>query len=335
LNLSHNLTLTVRTERWPIAGTFTISRGAKTEAVVVVAELRGGGMTGRGECVPYGRYGETVEGVTAAIEAIRPMLADGLTRQALQSAVPAGAARNALDCAFWDLEAKQSGRRAYEIAGLPAPRPLTTAFTISIARPAEMAKATAAAAGRALLKIKLGGSSEDGGDAARIAAVRAAAPRATLIVDANEGWTEQNLAANLAACAQAGVVLVEQPLAEGKDQALAQIQRPIPVCADESVHDRRSLAALKGKYDAVNIKLDKTGGLTEALAMAAEAAQSGFAIMAGCMVATSLAMAPAVLLAQSARFVDLDGPLLLAKDRDGGLRYEQSLVYPPEVAFWG
>ena len=333
--MSHNLTLTVRTEHWPIAGTFTISRGTKTEAVVVVAELREGGTTGRGECVPYGRYGESVEGVTAAIETIRPQLAAGLTRRGLQGAMPPGAARNALDCAFWDLEAKQSGRRAYEIAGLPAPRALTTAFTISVARPAEMAKGTAAASGRALLKIKLGGNAEDGGDTARIAAVRAAAPRATLIVDANEGWTEQNLAANLAACAQAGVVLVEQPLPEGKDQALAQIQRPIPVCADESVHDRRSLAALKGKYDAVNIKLDKTGGLTDALAMAAEAAQSGFAIMVGCMVATSLAMAPAVLLAQSARFVDLDGPLLLANDRDGGLRYEQSLVYPPEVDFWG
>jgi L-alanine-DL-glutamate epimerase-like enolase superfamily enzyme len=335
LNLSHNLTVSLKTERWPIAGTFTISRGAKTEALVVVAELSDGRMTGRGECVPYGRYGESVDGVTAALEAIRAQIAAGMTRQGLQQAMPPGAARNAVDCAFWDLEAKQSGRRAYEIAGLPAPRPLTTAFTISIARPAEMAKATAAASGRALLKIKLGGNAEDGGDAARIAAVRAAAPKAALIVDANEGWTEENLGANLAACARAGVVLVEQPLPEGRDQALARIQRPIPVCADESAHDRRSLAALKGKYDAVNIKLDKTGGLTEALAMAAEAKASGFAIMAGCMVATSLAMAPAVLLAQRARYVDLDGPLLLAKDRDGGLRYEESLIYPAEASFWG
>ena len=323
------------TERWPIAGTFAISRGAKTEAVVVVAELGDGQATGRGECVPYARYGESVDSVTAAIEAIRPQLAAGLTRQDLQGALPPGAARNAVDCALWDLEAKRSGRRVYELAGLPAPRPLTTAFTISIAAPAAMAKAAGAAAGRALLKIKLGGSNEDGGDAARIAAVRAAAPKATLIVDANEGWTEQNLAANLAACARAGVVLVEQPLPEGRDKALAAIQRPIPVCADESVHDRSSLPALKGKYDAVNIKLDKTGGLTEALAMAADAEREGFAIMAGCMVATSLAMAPAVLLAQSARFVDLDGPLLLAKDRDGGLRYQSSLIYPPEAGFWG
>jgi L-alanine-DL-glutamate epimerase-like enolase superfamily enzyme len=321
------------TERWPIAGTFAISRGAKTEAVVVVAELGDGPLTGRGECVPYGRYGESVDSVTTAIKAIQPQLAAGLTRQALQDALPPGAARNAVDCALWDLEAKRSGRRVYELAGFPAPRPLTTAFTISIAAPAAMAKAAAAAAGRALLKVKLGGA--DGIDPTRIAAVRAAAPKATLIVDANEGWTEQNLAANLTACAEAGVVLVEQPLPEGQDQALARIRRPIPVCADESVHDRRSLPALKGKYDAVNIKLDKTGGLTEALAMAADAEREGFAIMAGCMVATSLAMAPAVLLAQSARFVDLDGPLLLAKDRDGGLRYQDSLVYPPEAGFWG
>ncbi len=321
------------TERWPIAGTFTISRGAKTEAVVVVAELADGQMTGRGECVPYARYGESVASVTAAIDAIRPRLAAGLTRQTLQSAMPPGAARNALDCAFWDLEAKRSGKRVHELAGLPAPHPLTTAFTISIAGPAEMAQAAATASGRALLKIKLGAA--DGDDAARIAAVRAAAPKATLIVDANEGWTEQNLAANLAACAQAGVVLVEQPLPEGQDQALARIQRPIPVCADESVHDCRSLPALAGKYDAVNIKLDKTGGLTEALKMALDCQKSGFAVMAGCMVATSLAMAPAVLLAQSARFVDLDGPLLLARDRDGGLRYEASLVYPADAGFWG
>ena len=209
--MSHYLTLSLMTERWPIAGTFAISRGAKTEAVVVVAELAEGSFKGRGECVPYARYGESVASVTAAIEAIRLRLAAGLTRQALQSAMPAGAARNAVDCALWDLEAKRSGKRAYELAGLPTPQPLTTAFTISIAAPAAMAKAAAAASGRALLKVKLGGNAEDGGDAARIAAVRAAAPKATLIVDANEGWTEDNLAGHLAACAQAGVVLVEQP----------------------------------------------------------------------------------------------------------------------------
>jgi L-alanine-DL-glutamate epimerase-like enolase superfamily enzyme len=325
----------VTPERWPIAGSFTISRGAKTEAVVVVVELGDGGMTGRGECVPYGRYGESVETVTAAIEAMRGPLTNGLTRISLQTKMRPGAARNSLDCAFWDLEAKRSGRPVYELAGLPAPCPLTTAFTISLADPAGMAAAAMKAAGRALLKVKLGGDATHGGDQARIAAVRAAAPQATLIVDANEGWREDNLAENLAACASAGVVLVEQPLPEGRDQALAGIGRQIPLCADESVHDRASLKALAGKYDAVNIKLDKTGGLTEALAMAQAAKMQGLDIFAGCMVATSLSMAPAMLLAQRARFVDLDGPLLLSKDRAGGLRYEGSLVWPPSPALWG
>jgi L-alanine-DL-glutamate epimerase-like enolase superfamily enzyme len=329
------LTLKLVTERWPIAGSFAISRGAKTEAAVVVAELGDGIATGRGECVPYARYGESVENVMAAIEAMRPALASGLTRLGLQGAMRPGAARNALDCAFWDLEARRYGRRVHELAGLPAPRPLTTAFTISLAAPAAMAEAAAKAASRPLLKIKLGGDATLGGDPARIAAVRAAVPQATLIVDANEGWNEATLARNLAACAQAGVVLVEQPLPEGNDGALMGLKRPIPLCADESVHDRASLAGLAGKYDAVNIKLDKTGGLTEALAMAEAATQGGFAIMAGCMVATSLAMAPAVLLAQFARFTDLDGPLLLARDREPGLRYDGSLVYPAETALWG
>ncbi|HEY0223688.1 MAG TPA: N-acetyl-D-Glu racemase DgcA [Pseudolabrys sp.] len=329
------MTLNVAVERWPIVGSFAISRGAKTEAVVIVVELNDGKSRGRGECVPYARYAESVETVTAQIEAMRPKLAAGLTRAALQTAMKPGAARNALDCAFWDLEAKSSGRAVHELAGLPAPRPLTTAFTISLGSPAEMAKAAAASAGRTLLKIKLGGNDEFGGDPGRIAAVRGAAPKATLIVDANEGWNEENLARNLAACAQAGVVLVEQPLPEGKDGALARLKRPIRVCADESVHDRASLASLAGKYDAVNIKLDKAGGLTEALAMAAEAKRAGFSVMAGCMVATSLAMAPAVLLAQTASPVDLDGPLLLTKDRPHGLRYDGSLVYPADPALWG
>jgi L-alanine-DL-glutamate epimerase-like enolase superfamily enzyme len=326
-----SLTLNIAVERWPIAGSFTISRGAKTEAVVVVAELGGGKARGRGECVPYARYGETVETVTAAIEAMRSPLAEGLTRAGLQSAMPPGAARNALDCAFWDLEAKQSGRPVHEIAGLPAPHALTTAFTISLGTPDAMAEAAAKAADRPLLKIKLGGD----GDPARVKAVRAAVPKATLIVDANEGWTERNLAENLAACTEAGVVLVEQPLPENADAALANIARPIPICADESAHARDSLAALRGKYDAVNIKLDKAGGLTEALGMADDAARLGLTIMAGCMVATSLAMAPAILLAQRARFVDLDGPLLLAKDRPQGLRYAGSLVEPAIAALWG
>ncbi|HEY7230257.1 MAG TPA: N-acetyl-D-Glu racemase DgcA [Pseudolabrys sp.] len=325
------LTLAYNVEHWPIAGSFGISRGTKTEAVVVVAELTDGNARGRGECVPYLRYAETVESVTAQIEAIRPQIENGLDRRALQTAMPPGAARNALDCAFWDFEAKRSGRHVYDLAGLSAPNRLTTAFTISLAAPEEMAKAAERVASRALLKVKLGAER----DSERIAAVRAAAPKATLIVDANEGWTEDNLVANLAACAQAGVALIEQPLPAGNDRALAGLRRTIPICADESAHDRASLPALGGKYDAVNIKLDKAGGLSEALAMAAEAEQQRFTIMVGCMVATSLAMAPAVLVAQKATFVDLDGPLLLSKDRADGLRYEDSLVYPPSFAFWG
>jgi L-alanine-DL-glutamate epimerase-like enolase superfamily enzyme len=333
------LTLALAAERWPIAGSFAISRGAKTEAVVVVAELGDGKARGRGECVPYARYGESVASVMTQINAMRPQLAAGLDRRALQSAMPPGAARNALDCAFWDYDAKRSGRPVHELAGLAAPHALTNAYTISLGPPAAMAEAAAKAvakpASRALLKIKVGGSDEHGGDAARIAAVRAVAPKVTLIVDANEGWNDGNLAGNLAACAAAGVVLVEQPLPDGGDGALAGLKRPIPVCADESAQDRVSLPALTGKYDAVNIKLDKAGGLTEALAMAVQAERLGFAIMTGCMVATSLAMAPAMLLAQTARYVDLDGPLLLARDRPDGLRYEGSLVYPPAAALWG
>ena len=325
------LSLFVRTERWPIAGSFSISRGAKTEAQVVVAELSDGRHKGRGECVPYARYDETVAGVMAALGAIGNKLAFGLDRMALQQAMPAGAARNALDCAFWDLEAKRAARPAYELAGLGAPQPLTTAYTISLGTPATMAEAARVASARKLLKIKLGGT----GDPERIAAVRQAAPHSELIVDANEGWTTENLAANLAACAAAGVTLVEQPLPANADAALASIRRPIPVCADESVHDRAGLTSLVGRYDAVNIKLDKTGGLTEAVAMKREAERLGFGVMVGCMVATSLAMAPAMLVAQGARVVDLDGPLLLAKDRTAGLRYDGSLVYPATSALWG
>src|SRR5262245_28608277 len=323
--------LAVSIERWPIAGAFTISRGAKTEAITVVATVSEGDQTGRGECVPYPRYGETAEATLEVLQAMQEPLAKGLDRAALQSAMAAGAARNALDCALLDLEAKQAGQRAWTLLGRPAPRPCTTAFTISLGTPAAMASATAKSAHRPLLKIKLGGD----GDEARIAAVRKAAPESELIVDANEAWTPDNLEQNLAACANAGVTLVEQPLPAGRDEALARIRRPIAVCADESVHDRASLERLRGRYDAVNIKLDKTGGLTEALAMADAARALGFELMVGCMVATSLAMAPAMLLAQQARFVDLDGPLLLARDRENGLRYDGSLVYPPEAALWG
>jgi L-Ala-D/L-Glu epimerase len=325
------MNLSVRIERWPLERPFTISRGVKTEAVVVVAELDDGDR-GRGEAVPYARYGETPEGVVAAIEAQRPALRDGLDRTALQAVLPPGAARNALDCALWDFEAKRTGRRAYQLAALPPPKPLVTAYTISLADPEAMARAATVASARPLLKVKLGGA---GNDVERIAAVRRAAPEAELIVDANEGWSEDNLESNLAACAAAGVTLVEQPLPQGRDGRLAQIARRIAVCADESIHDRASLDALAGKYDAINIKLDKAGGLTEALALAAEAERRGFAVMVGCMVATSLALAPATLVAQRARIVDLDGPLLLAKDRLHGLRFEGSVVHPPEPVLWG
>jgi L-alanine-DL-glutamate epimerase-like enolase superfamily enzyme len=325
------LTLTVRIERWPIAGTFTISRGAKFEAVTVVAEIRQGGLCGRGECVPYPRYGETPDGALAALEAMQDAVRQGLDRAALQAAMPACAARNALDCAFVDLEAKRSSRRAWNVLGSAPPSASITAYTISLGTPDAMAAATAKAAHRPLLKIKLGG----GDDLARLAAVRAAAPDSELIVDANEAWTADDLERNLAACAQAGVTLVEQPLPAGRDERLAQIRRPVAVCADESVHDRRSLDGLRDRYDAVNIKLDKTGGLTEALAMAEAARALGFDIMVGCMVGTSLSMAPAMLLTPQARFIDLDGPLLLARDRDDGLRYDGSIVYPPEPGLWG
>jgi L-alanine-DL-glutamate epimerase-like enolase superfamily enzyme len=296
-----------------------------------VAELADGAFRGRGECVPYARYGETVAGVVATIAGMTDAIAAGLDRIALQRALPAGAARNALDCAFIDLEAKRAGRAAHAMLGLDAPRPCLTAYTISLGPPDQMASAAAAAAHRPLLKVKLGSP----GDPDRIAAVRAAAPRADLIVDANEGWRADNLAANLAACAAVGVTLVEQPLPTAADAALAGLVRPIAVCADESVHDRASLGALAGKYDAVNIKLDKAGGLTEALALAAAAQAAGFDVMVGCMISTSLAIAPAMLVARRARIVDLDGPLLLAADRPHSLRFDGSTVHPASPELWG
>ena len=324
--------LTVAVERFPIAGRFTIARGSRTEAVVVTATIAGDGAVGRGECVPYARYGETVEGVAAAIESVRPRVEGGLDRFALQELLPPGAARNALDCALWDFEAKRTRVPAHVGAGLHRLRPATTAYTISLDAPEAMAEAARRAAERPILKIKLGG---EGGDLDRIRTVRAAVPDATLIADANEGWTEATLERHLAACAEAGFALVEQPLPADRDGCLRGMARPVPLCADESVHDRRGLDRLVGLYDAVNIKLDKTGGLTEALALADAAEAHGLAIMVGCMVGTSLAMAPAMLLAPRARFVDLDGPLLLARDRENGLVYEGGVVHPPSPVLWG
>ncbi|ACK51726.1 Mandelate racemase/muconate lactonizing protein [Methylocella silvestris BL2] len=327
--------LSVAVEKYPIAGKFVISRGQKTEAVVVLATIADedvdGGARGRGECVPYARYGESVDSVLAQIEAVRPEIEQGADRASLGRLLPPGAARNALDCALWDLAAKRSRRRAFELAGLAAPAPVVTAYTISVGAPEEMAAAAAHAAARPLLKIKLAGSE----DPARIAAVRAAAPAATLIVDANEAWSEEEFAAHFAACEAARVALIEQPLPAGRDAALTRRPSGIPICADESVHARQGLEALRARYDAVNIKLDKTGGLTEMLAMTAEAEALGFQIVIGCMVGTSLAMAPALLAAARARFVDLDGPLLLARDREHALVYEGSVILPASAALWG
>jgi L-alanine-DL-glutamate epimerase-like enolase superfamily enzyme len=323
--------LTIRAESWPIAGSFTISRGSKTAADVIVVEIRDGAHVGRGECVPYPRYDETIDGAVAAIERLRPRIEGGLDCAALQAALPAGAARNAVDCALWDLEAKRGGRPAWQLAGLAPPRAVTTAYTLSLGTVESMAAAARANAGRPLLKLKLSGP----GDLDRVRAVHENAPRARLIVDANEAWTPEIFAELAPQLAPLGVELIEQPLPAGDDAALARLARPVPVCADESCHDTASLSGIRGRYDAVNIKLDKTGGLTEALRLAAAARAEGLALMVGCMVATSLAMAPALLIAQDARWVDLDGPLLLARDREPGLIYEGNLVQPALPALWG
>ncbi len=325
------LNLVAQVENWPLARAFVISRGAKTEAQVVIALVNDGEHFGWGECVPYARYGETVAGVVAAIEAMRDPLAAGLTRKELQTAMPPGAARNAIDCALWDYEAKASGLAASDAAGISDMRSVVTAFTISLGAPDEMAAQAKEAAQMPLLKLKLGGE----GDEDRLAAVRAAAPQARLIVDANEAWTPASIQPLLAACERAGVEVVEQPLAADADAILEGMPRAVPLCADESLHDRRDLARIAARYDAVNIKLDKAGGLTEALALVTEAEALGLKVMAGCMVATSLAMAPAMLLAQRATWVDLDGPLLLARDRPDGLSYSAGMIAPPPRALWG
>lgn len=323
--------LTVAAETWPIAGSFTIARGAKTEAAVVVARIGDGAASGRGEAVPYPRYGESVPEILHAIEAMAGAVAAGLDREGLRAAMPPGAARNAIDCALWDLAARRTGRSVAELAGLPAPRPVETAYTISLATPDSMAEAARHAAHRPLLKVKLGGA----GDPARIAAVRRAAPRSRLIVDANEAWSADTFAGNMAAAAAAGVELIEQPLPADQDGALADLARPVPVCADESVHVTADLPRLRGLYDAVNIKLDKAGGLTEALALAADATRRGFRIMVGGAVGTSLGTAPALLVAQRAAFVDLAGPTALETDRAPGLRFEGGTIMPPEPRLWG
>ena len=320
--------ITARAETWPIAGSFIIARGAKTEAHVLVAAAQRDGFTGRGEAVPYARYGETVDGALAAIAALPPTA----TRAELARALPAGAARNAIDCALWDLEAKTAGRAVYDLVDQPAPAAITTCYTLSLDTPEAMAAKATRVPHLPLLKLKLGGGAAD---AARMAAVRAARPDARLVADANEAWSPVDVASLLAAAAATGFELIEQPLPAGADDMLAGIAHPVPICADESVHTLSDLPRLAGRYDAVNIKLDKAGGLTHALELAAAARNSGLDIMVGCMVATSLAMAPAFLLAQQARWVDLDGPLLLARDRSPGLVIRGGVIAPPASALWG
>ncbi|MFN4057011.1 MAG: N-acetyl-D-Glu racemase DgcA [Roseinatronobacter sp.] len=313
-------------ERFALAEVFTIARGSRTHADVLRVVVERGGVTGQGECVPYARYGESLASVRAQIEGL-----GAVSRADLLGLLPAGAARNAVDCALWDLGAKRAGKRVWELAGLAAPRPMLTAFTLSLDTPANMEAAARRHAHRPLLKIKLGTPD----DMPRLEAVRRGAPDATIIVDANEGWTAEvysDLAPHLL---RLGVSMVEQPLPAGADDMLAEIARPLPVCADESCHDRASLPKLRGKYDMVNIKLDKTGGLTEALALRDAARAEGYRVMVGCMVGTSLAMAPAVLVAQGAEVVDLDGPLLLAQDREPPLHYDHDGVHPPLPALWG
>ncbi len=324
--------LTVRHESFPIHGSFRISRGAKTTAEVVVAEIGDGAVIGRGECVPYARYGETPAATIAAIEALADAVAAGLDRETLNRIMPAGAARNAVDCALWDLEAKLTGGSARDIAGLSGPMtPLITAFTLSVDSPEAMARAARQAVGRPLLKLKLTGE----GDVERVRAVRAAVPAARLIADANESWSLEQLRAFAPDMAALGVELIEQPLPADADEALFGLECPVPLGADESCHGRDGLDRLKGRYQVVNIKLDKTGGLTEALLLKRAAEAAGFGVMVGCMVASSLAMAPALLVADGARLVDLDGPLLLSADRSPGLHYDGALIYPPDSALWG
>ncbi|WP_299408232.1 N-acetyl-D-Glu racemase DgcA [uncultured Roseobacter sp.] len=319
--------ITVSHDVFRLAQVFTISRGSRTEAKVLTVQVTDGTHTGWGECVPYARYDETLDSVTAEIE----NLPEHVTRAALYDLLPAGAARNAVDCALWDLEAKQAGKRAWELAGLPAPGPEITAYTLSLDTPQNMRAQAAVHAHRPLLKIKLGTPD----DMPRLEAVRAGAPDAKIIIDANEGWSAEVYADLAPHLVRLGVALVEQPLPAGEDEALIGMERPVPVCADESCHDRASLSRLKGKYDVINIKLDKAGGLTEALALRSEGLAQGYDIMIGCMVGSSLAMAPAVLLAQGAMVTDLDGPLLLAEDRDTPLIFDEKGVHPSDVGLWG
>ena len=317
----------VTADTFQLAQVFTISRGSRTEAKVLTAHIERDGIKAWGECVPYARYNESLESVT---EQINELPVD-ITRDALQAALPSGAARNAVDCALWDLEAKLAGRRVWDLLKLPKPSPEITAYTLSLDTPEKMEAQAMENAWRPLLKIKLGTPD----DMPRLEAVRRGAADTPIIIDANEGWTADVYSELAPHLVRLGVKLVEQPLPAGDDDMLSEIDRPLPVCADEACHDRESLPKLKGKYDVINIKLDKTGGLTEALALKEEGLKQGYGIMVGCMVGSSLAMAPATILAQGVGFTDLDGPLLLAEDRDEPLIFDDAGVHAPSVQLWG
>ncbi len=323
--------LEARSETWPLKSTFTISRGSKTEARVVVCEITQAAATGRGECVPYAHYAESVESVLNEIEATSSQIEDGLDRAALLGAMSPGAARNAVDCALWDLEAKLGGVRAWELAGLAPPGPVITADTIALGSPAEMARAAGARAERPLLKVKL----DDTDVLERMQAVAEAAPGARLMADANEGWRFETLVRTHEELARMGVEAIEQPLPAGADGELVDFKPAVALCADESCLGPEDLDGLADRYQMVNIKLDKAGGLTQALDMTARARAAGLSVMIGCMVGTSLGMAPATLLAGEARLVDLDGPLWLARDRPDGLDFTGGLIHPPERELWG
>ena len=325
-------TLSVIRESWPLASVFRISRGARTASEVIVVEIVDGASIGRGECFPYARYGESLDSVEVQIWSVAGVIARGAGVEEIGALLPTGAARNAVDCALWDLEAKLAGRRVWDLVGLADPGPVTTVYTLGVDTPEAMASKAAENRNRPRLKLKMTG---DDLDLERVARIHVAAPKAGLIVDANEGWTVAQYLEHAPRLAALGVEMIEQPLPASDDAGLAGIERLIPVCADESCHDAAGLGALAGKYDMINIKLDKTGGLTEALRLREAALAAGFGIMVGCMIGTSLAMAPAMLVAQGAAVVDLDGPLLLAKDRDPGLDYDGSIIAPPPAKLWG
>ena len=324
--------LNIHTEAWPLAGAFRISRGTRKVSDVLMVEVNDGNYVGRGECFPYARYGEDIDSVQKQLNSVRSEIEHGLDRQALLNVLAPGAARNAVDCALWDLEAKRAGVRVWDLADLPAPEPVTTVYTLGVDEPAIMGERARENSDRPRLKLKMTG---DGADLERVRNIHKNAPNARLVVDANEGWSIEQYLEYAPQFKELGVEMIEQPLPSTDDEQLRGVDRSIPVCADESCHDRATLKSLVGKYDMINIKLDKTGGLTEALNLRDAALKQGLSIMVGCMIGTSLAMAPGILVAQAATIVDLDGPLLLAEDRNPGLSFTGSIIHPPEPRLWG